>query len=258
MRSGQALIVILLVLAVALTLGLAVVSRTVTEVGTATTQAESSKALSKAESGVEAALSGTVNAGVTATEYRGINNKISITEPLAAGESATFFLADHDENGNIDFSRLNKYTSDKLDLCWGEQGGTATAIEASLYYREGLDYKVKRFAFDPNGRGGFIAADETVSTCPTEDHPYKYHAQITDMLPAWEKILLRVRLLYNADNTYYVAVSGYSDFPIQGKNIVSTATEGNTTRKIEVFQRYPDLSPLLDSAVFSGDGLVKQ
>ncbi|MDP1743815.1 MAG: hypothetical protein Q8L51_03430 [Candidatus Amesbacteria bacterium] len=251
MKQGQALIVILLVLAVALTLGLAVVSRTITEVGTATTQAESSRALSKAESGVEAALSGTVNAGVTATDYSG--RQISISEPLAAGESSTIFLSDHTTNGDIDFTKLNTYSSNDLYLCWGTEIGSPVAIEASLYYKEGAAYKVKRFAYDPEGRGGFERSD-AVTNCPS-DHTYLYQKHL-ETLPAG-KILLRVRLLYNGDVAHYVGVSGSTPFPIQGKNIVSTATEGNTTRKIEVFQRYPDLSPLLDSAVFSGGGLAK-
>jgi hypothetical protein len=253
MRQGQALIVILLVLAVALTLGLAVVSRTVTEVGTATTQAESSRALSKAESGVEAALSGTIIAGVTATDYSG--RQISISEPLAAGESSTIFLATHDSNGNLDLvGGLNAYSGNNIDLCWGTEAGSPVAIEASLYYKELSNYKVVRFAYDPEGRGGFTRSDTDRTSCPT-DHTYLNHANISG-LPAG-KILLRVRLLYNGDLAHYVGVSGSTSFPVQGKNIVSTATEGNTTRKIEVFQRYPDLSPLLDSAVFSGGGLAK-
>lgn len=252
MRRGQALVVILLVLAVGLTLGLAVISRTVTEVGTATTQVESSKALSKAETGVEAALSGSVlPAGVTASDYLG--RQISISEPLAAGESSTIFLSDHMANGDIDFSRLNTYSGDSLYLCWGTEIGSPVAIEASLYYREASIYKVKRFAYDPEGRGGFERSDAAVN-CPT-DYSYINQKQLTN-LPSG-KILLRVRLLYNGNVAHYVGVSGTSDFPIQGKNIISTATEGNTTRKIEVFQRYPDLSPLLDSAVFSGGGLAK-
>ena len=234
-------------------MGLAVVSRTVTEVGTATTQAESSRALSKAESGVEAALSGTVNSGVTATDYLG--SKISISQPLAAGESSTIFLANHTSDGELDLvNGLDAYFPTSLDLCWGTETGTATAIEASLYYKETGKYKVKRFAYDPESRGGFSVADITTISCPT-DHTYKYHANLNS-LPTG-KILLRVRLLYNGDVAHYVGVSGSTPFPIQGKNIVSTATEGNTTRKIEVFQRYPDLSPLLDSAVFSGGGLAK-
>lgn len=253
MHRGQALIVILLVLAVALTLGLAVISRTVTEVGTATTQAESSKALSKAESGVEAALAGSsLPQGVTASDYKG--SSISISEPLAAGESSTIFLSDHTTNGDIDFARLNTYTGDSMYLCWGTEVGSPVAIEASLYYKD-IDgkYKVKRFAYDPEGRGGFERSD-AAANCPI-DHTYIYQKQLTN-LPAG-KILMRVRLLYNGDVAHYVGVTGTSEFPVQGKNIVSMATEGNTTRKIEVFQRYPDLSPLLDSAVFSGGGLAK-
>jgi hypothetical protein len=252
MRHGQALVVILLILAVALTLGLTIVARTITDVGTSTTQEESSKALTQAESGVEAALSNmALPAGVTASDYSG--RQISISQPLAAGESSTIFLADHKANGDLDLDRLNTYSADNLDLCWGTEIGSPVAIEASLYYKEGGSYKVRRMAYDPEGRGGFETSDPA-TTCPS-DYQYKYQKRLSG-LPSG-KILLRVRLLYNGDTAHFVGVSGPSAFPIQGKNIVSTASEGNTTRKIEVFQRYPDLSPLLDSAVFSGGALSK-
>ncbi len=255
MQKGQALIVILLVLAVALTVGLAVVSRSVTDIGTSTTQEESSRALSTAEAGVEAALSGSPNlpAGVTSIPYQG--SSISIAEALTAGESATIFLTGHDSDGNIT-EGVGEYAENSLDLCWGTVStGIKPAIEASLYYKTAGVYKLTRYAYDPDSRGEFTTADTTTGSCPS-DHSYLYHKQITGM-PVNGKILLRVRLLYSGDTAHYVGVSGSSGFPVQGKNITSEATAGSTTRKIEVFQRYPDLSPILDSAVFSGAGLVK-
>ena len=123
-----------------------------------------------------------------------------------------------------------------------------------MYYKSAGVYQIARYAYDPDSRGGFTQADTNTVNCPS-DRPYLYHKTISTM-PAG-KILLRVRLLYNGDSAHYVAVTGSSAFPIQGKNITSEATDGSTTRKIEVFQRYPDLAPMLDSAVFSGAGLVK-
>jgi len=257
MQKGQALIVILLVLAVALTVGLAVVSRSVTDIGTSTTQEESSRALSSAEAGIEAALAAPMNQqynsiGVVGIPYSG--NTITISEPLAAGESATIFLTGHDTDGNIT-EGVGEYSSSSLDLCWGTVStGSKPAIEASLYYKSAGVYQIARYAYDPDSRGGFTQADTNTVNCPS-DRPYLYHKTISTM-PAG-KILLRVRLLYNGDSAHYVAVTGSSAFPIQGKNITSEATDGSTTRKIEVFQRYPDLAPMLDSAVFSGAGLVK-
>ena len=257
MQKGQALIVILLVLAVALTVGLAVVSRSVTDIGTSTTQEESSRALSAAEAGIEAALAAPMNQqynsiGVVGIPYSG--NSISIPEPLSAGESATIFMTGHDSDGNIT-EGVGEYSPGSLDLCWGTVStGSKPAIEASLYYKTAGVYKITRYAYDPDSRGGFTASDTSIGSCPT-DHSYLYHKTISG-LPSG-KILLRVRLLYNGDTAHFVAVSGSSSFPVQGKNITSEATDGSTTRKIEVFQRYPDLAPMLDSAVFSGAGLVK-
>ena len=60
---GQALVIILLVLAVASTVVLSLVSRTVTDVAITTKEKDSSRAFSAAEAGVEEALVGGPTSG---------------------------------------------------------------------------------------------------------------------------------------------------------------------------------------------------
>ena len=69
--------------------------------------------------------------------------------------------------------------------------------------------------------------------------------------------MMRVRMLYNQDSPQYLAVRGTSAIPVQGQDITAVGSEGQTSRKVQVFQRYPDLPPILDTAVFSGANLVK-
>ena len=59
-KSGQALLVVLLMLGVALTIGISIASRSTTEVEISTTQQEAARALEAAETGIEKALGGVV------------------------------------------------------------------------------------------------------------------------------------------------------------------------------------------------------
>ena len=256
MRRGQALVVILLVMAVALTVGLAVVSRSVTEVGISTTQKESAQALAAAEAGIEQALAGNVSlpTGVT-TVPAGGSNDLEVPESLVAGESVTIFLSGHDASQNF-VAGLDEYTGADLGLCWG-QDNVNPAVEVTIYYKSGANYLVTRQAIDPNSnraaQNNFSGTDNNPS-CPIV-RTYQHYKKIT--MPAGTLLMMRVRMLYNQDTPQYLAVKGSSAIPVQGQDITAVGSEGQTSRKVQVFQRYPDLSPILDTAVFSGANLVK-
>jgi hypothetical protein len=255
MRTGQALVVILLVMAVALTVGLAVVSRSITEVGISTTQKESAQALANAEAGIEQALAGNVSlpSGVTSVPVGG-NNEVSIPEPLVAGESVTIFLAGHTAAGDLDTTV--QYAGADLGLCWG-QDDVNPAVEVTVYYKSGANYLVSRTAVDPNAnraaQNNFSTTDNNPS-CPS-GKTYQHYKKIA--MPVGTLLMMRVRLLYNQDTPQYLAVKGSSAIPIQGQDITAVGSQGQTSRKVQVFQRYPDLSPILDTAVFSGTSLTK-
>lgn len=248
--------VMLLVLAVALTVGLAVVSRSVTEVGISTTEKESAQALAAAEAGIEKALAGNISlpSGVT-TVPAGGNNDLEVPESLAAGESVTIFLSGHDANQNF-VAGLNEYTGSDLGLCWG-QDNVNPAVEVTTYYKSGANYLVERKAIDPNpnraAQNNFTGTDGGAS-CPS-GRTYQHYKKIT--MPAGTLLMMRVRMLYNQDIPQYLAVRGSSAIPVQGQDITAEGKQGQTSRKVKVFQRYPDLSPILDAAVFSGANLVK-
>lgn len=256
MRRGQALVVILLVMAVALTVGLAVVSRSITEVGISTTQKESAQALASAEAGIEQALAGSSNlpSGVT-TVPAGGNTDLEVPESLVAGESVTVFLSGHDANQNF-VAGLNEYAGSDLGLCWG-QDNVNPAVEVTIYYKLGVNYLVTRQAIDPNAnraaQNNFSTTDNNPS-CPA-GRTYQHYKKID--MPAGTLLMMRVRMIYNQDTPQYLAVKGSSAIPVQGQDITAVGSQGQTSRKVQVFQRFPDLSPILDAAVFSGANLVK-
>lgn len=289
MRSGQALVVILLILAVALTVGLSVVSRSVTDIGVSTTSEESARALAAAEAGIEAALStaavavGTpVDVGQTGkitgsytilgSDPAGGGDSVTFPEGVRAGDPATVFLVAHGADGRLDTSAgAAKYTDSKFSVCWGENvtANTTPALEVLIYYMNGAGVALaNRNVYDPtaNRTPGAISTDP-VAGCPT-DKSYSFAKEINfasalnagglSMPASYTGLFLRLKLLYNGDTAYPMAVVGDGDqFPAQARLITAVGQAGQTNRRVEVNERYPDPLPYFDSAVFSGADLSK-
>lgn len=264
MRRGQALVMVLLLLSVVITVGLAISSRSVTEVGISTTQEESARALAAAEAGIEAALSGSVTGGgpsvpvgttgsyivATPSQYEG-GNQVTFAQGLHSGEVATLFLQVGDQ----------KYIASSVIVCWGESGSSSPtpALEAITYYQSNGNYLTSRSVYDPqSGRTPGAASPDTATSsgCPT-DKSYAYRTTVN--LGSSAPNYLRLKLAYNGDTSSPVGVvrTGSGQFPAQGQLVTSTGQAGQTSRKVQVVQRYADLLPYLDNAVFSGGSLTK-
>ena len=291
MRGGQALVVILLILAVALTVGLSVVSRSVTDVGVSTTSEESARALAAAEAGIETALStagvvvGTpVNVGQTgkitgsytilSSDPSGGGDSVTFPEGVKAGDPATVFLVAHTADGQLDTSAgAAKYTGPSFVVCWGENitANTTPALEVMLYYINSSGLALaNRNVYDPTAKrtpGAVASLDSPASGCPGDkNYAFKKEINFASALPAgglsmpasFTPLFLRFKLLYNGDTAYPIGVVGDNDqFPAQARLITAVGQAGQTNRRVEVNERYPDPLPYFDSAVFSGDDLSK-
>ncbi len=292
MRRGQALIVVLLALAVALTVGLSIISRTVTEVGVSTTQEESARALSAAESGIEAALSSGVasggNVGSQGSTYQvssspvGGGRYVAFPGGLMAGEVVTLYLAPYQSDGSPVAVPPTTFfpTNQRLDICWGDPTlGENPALVADLYYYAPSavppGYRISRLAYDPtpSHNNGFDSA--SISSPPTDADNcpsginYKYSVRwnsligptgfsVADAGP--RPMFLRLRLWYNPTQAHYVGagtVNGSTDIPVQGTELVSTGRSGETVRKVKVFQQYPDMPDFADFSILSGSDITK-
>ncbi|EKD62645.1 MAG: hypothetical protein ACD_52C00102G0002 [uncultured bacterium] len=169
--QGQAVLLVVLTLAVVLTLVLSIVARTITDVQTTSVEEDSLRAFSAAEAGIERHLNSSTytftdfavnNVEVTGSitpKYNG-DAQINYPEKLKEGEVATVWFVEHDSSGNLvcdgspvcyDAANANSAT---LRLCWGETGGPDAAAEISIYYDPDYDFdfsdvQVARFAVDP-------------------------------------------------------------------------------------------------------------
>lgn len=288
--SGQALLIVLLSMAVVLTIVLSILSRSITDVTLTTREEEALRAFSAAEAGVEQALI----AGAPEGEFGGAEFSADVSSiaegsqtfvypiDLPAGDIATVWFVSHDNDGNLVCSGdFPCFTGSAMKVCWGKPDGadnedTTPAIEASLYYATTPgDYttvRIARVTADPNsgrrGSNSFGAAD---LGCNVEgvDYAFSTTFSFSDLgIPlsggstvSNELQMARLRMIYNSDQNQPIGLdfnfAGNSLLPSQGKRVDSTGVSGDSTRRVEVYRLFSDLPPNFDSALFSPSGLAK-
>lgn len=291
-QSGQALVLVLLSLAVVLTIVLFVLARSITDIAVSSGQEESVRAFSAAEAGIERALVigtsigsttiGDANYSANVTSYAEGGSDFVYPIPLSSGDSANLWFVAHDTGGNITCGGGNPcYTGNSLKVCWGKPGtdsniATTPAIELSIYYLSTPgDYstaKIARGVFDPNASriatNAFTISDP--GTCQINGVNYAFQKTIlmSDLLVPASSYqnedglqFARVRMFYNSDTTHDMGITvnfaGNSTLPSQGQQIISTGSSGESNRRIEVFQAWPELPSNLGFSIFTGNTLVK-
>jgi hypothetical protein len=154
-QEGQALLVVVLVMAVSLIVVLSIASRSTTDVTVTTYDENRLRAFSAAEAGVEEALLknasvGTEQSPVIVDQEAGVGYSASLTvpsssdtfnhpEPALSGQSRTFWLVSHAANGSLTCNSSPCTQADRLEFCWGNPGtsdssAVTPAIEITLYY----------------------------------------------------------------------------------------------------------------------------
>jgi len=295
-ESGQALVLVLLSLAVVLTLVLFILSRSVTDISVSSKNSEAITAFSAAEAGIEQALvigtggSSTLSNSASFTSSVASFNTVggsSFNYPieLSSGDSATTWFVAHDASTSAvvcDGARPC-FTGNNFKVCWGKPGTASDAvvtpaIEATVFYEatpgDLSTVKIARAAFDPNsGRrssNSLSAPDAGSCTIDGQNYAFQKTATFSGLgVPAGSYGVqdglqfVRFRMIYNTDTTQTLGttVSFAGEFlPSQGQKIVSTGSAGGTAganRRIEVFQGWPEVPSVFDTSVFSSTGLTK-
>lgn len=269
-ESGQALLVVLLVMAVGLTISLAIVSRSLTDIKISQQEEESARAFSVAEAGLEEALK--MGAGTTGTigdvtyqvteVAQGGEKEFVFPKRVARDDAQTIWLVGHNAESQPDPS-ISSYDETTIEIYWGNEGAeindATPALEAILIYQDGGDYQVARFPFDPNGGrratnqfgGASIGSYELAGT----NFQFK---QTINFPSADSYYALRLRLIYN-DESQVLGVKGEANLPDQGNCYDSTATIETTgiTRRVQQCRLYKAPSGIFDYVLFSGGDLTK-
>jgi hypothetical protein len=163
-----------------------------------------------------------------------------------------------------------------MNVCWGNSGtvsdsATTPAIEISIYYETSPGVvstaEIARAAYDPNSirasSNSFASPDSGACSWDTS-FAFQKTINFSDLkIPSAVYttqnglIFARIKLLYNTDVAHSVGVSVTgSALPSQGINYSSTGSYGNSNRKINVFQGWPEF-PFGGNSIFSPAGLTK-
>ena len=292
--SGQALLLVLLSMAVVLTIVLSILSRSITDVAVTTRSEEALRAFSAAEAGIERALIigsdipptslGDAEFTADVSSYAEGSNAFYYPVNILSGEAVSVWFVAHDDDENFACSAATPcFTGDTIKVCWGKPGtpaddATTPAVEVSVVYAQTPgDYstiQVARAAHDPNsGRSvtnSFDASDPGI--CTIDGKSFAFQKTI-DLGAAGLDIPIasyssenglqfaRIRMLYNSITAQPLGIdvnfAGNSVIPAQGTMIAASGSSGESNRKIEVFRSFGEPPPIFDSALFSLGGLVK-
>ena len=291
--SGQALLLVLLSMAVVLTIVLSILSRTVTDIAVTSRGEEALRAFSAAEAGVEQALIVGADIGSTAIGDASFSADVSgfasgsqeFANPvtLAAGESILFWFVAHDPSTGSLVCNVSYpcFTGSQFKICWGKPGtpaGSATtpAVEISTFYATTPgDYgtvRIARQTADANSlrtaTNNFSAPDGATCTIGSDSFAFQKTVDLALLgVPAGSYGVqnglqfVKVRFLYNTDITHNAGINvnfaGNTLLPSQGLRIESVGKSGEANRKIDVFQGFGEVPPVFDVAVFSVGGITK-
>lgn len=258
-QSGQALLIVVLVMVIALTVGLSLASRSVTNLRNSNDEAASQAAFSAAEAGVEQAVKLGDTSGssiLTGVSLHDKNNSEISNVDIAFIDGSQFLL----NNGNPVFQDdgtdiwLSEHTDDtsklfqvawngNLIVHWGTNSDSCAdpAMEVLVISGTRVSPTMTKYAYDScaarRGVNSFNQPPESGAFGVdgiNGSQTFNYRAQIT----VTNGLIARVIPLYKAG---IIGIKG-AGLPIQGKIITSTGTAGNsasqTVRKISFFQGF--------------------
>lgn len=297
LQSGQAVLIVLLGMAVALTVVLSILGASTTDIKLSTNESESQRAFSAAESGIEQSLatnnlsSGTLtntNAKYSATVSSFAKGQVqfSYPQPLPVGESAILWFVSHLSNGTLGCNILDPgytgcFAGKFFNVCWGKSGtvanaATTPAVEVSvIYLTNPLDFstaKVAKAIYDPNpGRltgNNYSSVNGPSNSCTIDGNTYAFeeYMDVGAMMGiggGYSNPVLGPEpqfvyfKLLYNDTPQPIGFVSDKPLPSQGNQIDSTGTLNTSTRKIEVIRSFNDAPGIFDSAVFS-NGDAKQ
>ncbi len=250
-RSGQALLVIILVMVVALTVGLSVAVRTTSNLRTSSENENSERAFSAAEAGIEQSLS--TNSSISTTS---LANNSSYETTVSTSGGGDFDLNNgsvvlKDEPVDVWLSSYPSYASPwsgNLSINWGtasdtcsasESTNTQAAIEVVLIFGTKASPKTTTYHLDPcAARASSNNFDNAVAPGDTVNGKSYAHKK---SIPIASGLIARIIPLYAP--TAMALQKGAADpsLPSQGSVVTSTGSSDNTKRKIVSFRSHPKL-----------------
>lgn len=267
-ESGQALVLVLLSLAVVVTVVLYVLSRSVTDISVSSRESQSVSAFSAAEAGVEQALvigSGSGgNVSIGDASYNAqvsdvANGSRSFIYPVELNSGDSMILWFKSPDGG-------SFNGNTVRVCWGKSSSlnsTTPAIEMSIVYETSsgnpATARVSRVTADPySGRNPPNSFDSSSfgHTISGQSFPFCKTISLSG-IPNPQ--FAYIKMFYNTNTSQPIAFdsTNFSVFPSQGIVVDSSGTAGEANRKVEVFQGWPEVPGVFLSGIYSPSGLTK-
>lgn len=257
-QTGQALLIVVLIMVVGLTVGLSLAARSITNLRITTEEENSQRAFSAAEAGIERVLkTGSGISGVQLGNNATIENATilssSSTEflfnggnPVPQDIGADLWLSDYSDNPSAIY--LNPYPlgggTRNIRFYWGISSirCAVPALEIIIISGNLSTPLATRYAYDVcggrRGQNNFSSGVDIGGTVLGTTFFFR-----TQDIPITRGRIAKVIPLYG-DTKIAVTVGGpppLPSLPPQGKMIESTGVSGDTTRKISVFQGFPSI-----------------
>lgn len=288
-QSGQAVLIVLLGMAIALTVALSILGSSTSDINLSSNQADSLRAFSAAEAGIEQSLvsNSTSQGSFTSATYNSTISNLALGQnnfiypvSLANGDSGVLWFVSHGANGSLVCDASNPcFTGKTVNVCWGKPGEannlpTTPAIEVSVFYLATpgnlSTARLAKALYDPNP--GRISTDSFSSSdagnCTIGSVNYAFHKQIdlsTLGIPGSVYNVVNglqfmpIKMLYNSTASEPLGMNlnfaGDSTLPAQGSQVISTGKTTASTRKIQFTKAYNEAPAIFDSAIFSPGGI---
>jgi len=253
--SGQAALIVLLVVFVALGFGLSIISQSTTDVRISQQEEESSRAFNAAEAGIEEALKNItigssnliidddvqVNYTVTGETYlEGVYEENESAEIVLGGTNNTLTINWVDGNSN------DENPNDCVGVV-AESGQTAASLLITVIDNNSeISSRVGLNACGLSGDNGMT----DISNDPGGSYFRTY-----DLAVNASDITVRIRSIYNRTS---LKIAGSTPLPVQTYKIDSTAqTPTLESKAIEVSRTEPATPAVFDYVLFSGTNIIK-
>ena len=248
-KSGQVLLIIVMLLATAITIVLAVTFRSTTDTQLTKLEEDNQKSLAAAQAGIEEVLKTNSNlsnfsglnipAGFSGAANISSDTSQSFVTPIVQSDDQyTFYMTNYDPLAK---SFGTNYFSGSIRL-YLQSESNCPASEVTLITSAATD-NIFKYLIDPcglvqkDGTGNGIIGTSPGGVMPGQNLNFTYKS---DSLALNNVRLLIVRNL-GADSRIGV-YSAAANLPVQGKTIVSQANSpSGVSKKIQLFQSYPQI-----------------
>lgn len=274
-QSGQATVIILLIMVVVLTIGLSITARSITDLRISSQTEQSNRAFSAAEAGIEEALKtglqNLVGSGPSGQKPIGGATYKYTVESVGGASYAPDKPVAQDDVVQLKLDKTGLTSAyDGVNIYWIASGedcditsGNPAAVEVSIIYGDGPYNMYKQtYAVKDRGdnflqitAGSFTLGSKTYcARTPTSGNGSLINFNSSGIT---NPQLLRIRPLYNTSSLAVEAQPSGRQLPIQSYRVRSEGEAGGVKRTVEVTQSVPVLPAIFDYVLFSGAGLTK-